>query len=322
MTTLQSPTITQKESINLDYHNPLSFSAEDMSTTELYLPKIFTIMNDSEQVETSVQEQTVTSGSRPVFVLRLNNSSINNQTPSATITIRPYRSFQHPQWSTSTRLPTTWVAPDVVQTTFKDQHHPSTTLSWYSIHNSRNTTYPQMNQRPDYDWHSRPSDHRYDKGSTEFPPRVHYTDNYHGREYDPGLWTHRNRQFGENNMSSYDMRNNWNIGHQREGYMNRPPPTTNRDYPYRGEGWNYQNPRQNWNWEARYRTPITPMNFPYRPYQNTDPNYRQPIALPPIQLPPLYDESSRPMQGANSVGHRQFIREGILCRNVIASDLF
>lgn len=303
MTTVQSTTISQKATSTIEHNSPLSFSVDDVPTTELYLPQIFTTANDSEQVQSSVKERTATVESGPVFILRL-NSSTNNQTPA---TIRPYRSFQPSQWSSSTGLPTTWVAPDVMRTTFNDQYQPTNTLSWYSIHNNRNNSYPQMNQRLDYDWYSRPSDPHYDKGATEFTPRMYYTDNYHGRGYDPGLWTHRGRQFGDNNVST----NNWNSGHQREGYINRPQPSTNGGYPYRGEGWNYQNQRQNWNWDARYQTPITTKNFPYRPYQNTDPNYRQPIALPPIQLPPLYDDSNKPMQGASSVGHRQFFREGI-----------
>lgn len=294
MTTLESTTTSQIETSTIHSHSPISFSNEKVATTEVYLPQILTTVNDSEQVESSIASETITVGSRPVYVLRLNNSSPNDQTPSTPMTVRPYRSFQPPQWGTSSVTPST------------------TTLSWYSIHNNKNNSYHQMNPRPDYDWHFRPGDSHYEKSSTEFPPRVFYTDNAHGRGYDPGSWTHRGRQFGDNNMSSYDMRNNWNSGHYREGYVNRPQPTTNSGFPYRGEGWNYQNPRQNWNWDGRYRTPMTPMNFPYRPYQNTDPNYRQPIALPPIQLPPLYVDSNKPMQGASSIGHRQYFREGTL----------
>lgn len=256
-------------------------------------------------------------GGPPLFVVHFSSTPKSDLVPVGypvtVIPTRPSRSFQPPMpFVTTPPPPPYWSQQSPPRSTLPI----STTAVWYS---NWNVSSPQMSTRSNYDLFSRSTD-THVKTPTDVPYRSYNNENM-GRD-----WTSQGRQFTDSNIPSW---NNWNgnagMGGQREGYSNTQWTRTSDSYPYqrpelssrnyfnvtnrpsdyRGD-WNHQNVRQNWNWEGRYRSS---MGFPYRPYQNT-PNYRQPIALPPIQLPPLYSEVSRPLQGASVVGRPHLVREG------------
>ncbi|KAG8245161.1 hypothetical protein J6590_009237 [Homalodisca vitripennis] len=198
-------------------------------------------------------------------------------------TYRPNRSFQ-PEYPWNPHV--TW---------------PST-LPWYSVHNNKNLSTPQWTTF---------SPIGSGRGYAGFP------NNYRERD-----WTKSSPPFDVSNVP-YNGMNYWNPGFPREEFRIRTPSglfvqhATSRNYinstrtpiePPRFPGYsgnrdrNYQNTRNNWNWNGRWLG-RNPMVYTYRPYQRNNGNGRQPIALPPIQLPPLYPDI-KTLHGSSSVGRR------------------